>query len=67
MSAGAGMEKAQHLLPHPHMPSKTTMVLGIVMLHVVALTYLMFVLYRAARCACLLAAKFRTQNAGVGE
>ena len=45
----AGMERAQHLLPHPHMPSKTTMVLAVVMLHVIALTYLMLVLYRAAR------------------
>lgn len=45
----AGMEKAQHLLPHPHIPSKTTMVLAVVMLHVVALAYLMLVLYRAAR------------------
>ena len=45
----AGMERAQHLLPHPHMPSKTTMVLAVVMLHVVALAYLMLVLYRAAR------------------
>ncbi|CAK0754910.1 hypothetical protein CVIRNUC_002333 [Coccomyxa viridis] len=45
----SGMEKAQHLLPHPHMPSKTTWVLVIVMLHVLALAYLTFVLYRAAR------------------
>ena len=45
------MEKAQHLLPHPHMPSKTTWVLVIVMLHVIALAYLMLILYRAARWA----------------
>ena len=43
------MEKAQHLLPHPHMPSRTTWVLVIVMLHVAALAYLTLVLYRAAR------------------
>ena len=47
------MEKAQHLLPHPPMPSKTTWVLVIVMLHVLALAYLTLVLYRAARWASL--------------
>ena len=58
IAPAAGMERAQHLLPHPHMPSKATMVLAIVVLHVVALTYLLLVLYRAARWAvsCLLRA-----------
>ncbi|EIE26450.1 hypothetical protein COCSUDRAFT_39546 [Coccomyxa subellipsoidea C-169] len=38
-----GMEKAQSLMPHPtmHMPSKTTVLLCVVVLHVVALSYLM--------------------------
>ncbi len=50
------MEKAQLLLPHPHMPSKATMLLAIIVLHVAALTYLLLILYRAARWAdgCLL-------------
>ncbi len=50
-----GMEKAQSLMPHPimHMPSKTTVLLCVVVLHVVALSYLMYALYTAQRQAAL--------------
>jgi hypothetical protein len=51
-----GMEKAQSLTPHStmHMPSKATVVTCIVVLHVVALTYLLYALYTAQRHAALL-------------
>lgn len=55
-NSNAGMEKAQALMPHTamHMPSKTTVVTCIVVLHVVALSYLLYALYTAQRCVLCL-------------
>ncbi|BDA40962.1 hypothetical protein COCOBI_01-6160 [Coccomyxa sp. Obi] len=56
-----GMEKAQSLLPQSslHMPSKATVVTCIVILHVVALTYLLYALFIAQRRAAQKAQKAR--------
>lgn len=46
-----GIHKAQYLMPHSgmHMPSKETVVTIVVLLHVIALSYLVYALYTAQR------------------
>jgi hypothetical protein len=47
----AGMHQSQALLPHTPMrlPSKETVVTVVILLHVIALTYLLYALYTAQR------------------
>lgn len=51
--ACAGMHRAQHLAAargHLHLPSKSTVITVVILLHVLAMSYLLYALYTAHRC-----------------
>ena len=50
----AGMHKAQHMAMghgHLHLPSKGTVITVVIVLHVVAMSYLLYAMYTAHRCS----------------